>query len=300
MLKHLHTFKGHQNPVYALSLSAKPGIFFTAGNDKGVVEWSLNKMAFVMVKMPVQSSVYVLKNHQHLMFIGERSGAFNVYNFLKQEVVARVNAHPKPIFDLQVLPQKNELLSAGEDGTVAVWSLTDFKELYRITVSKQTVRNIAVSPDQTEIAMACKDGKIYIYSAKDFSLKHVLTGHEMAVTAVSYHPQGKYLVSGGRDAQLRVWNLPNYQLQETIPAHLFGIYGIEFHPHLPYFATGSQDKSIKLWDAETFKLKKMHSLEKSGTGHTHSVNKIAWSADGKQLLSTGDDKQVMVWELENV
>jgi len=29
---------GHSNPIFTLELSQKPGILFTGGNDKGVVE----------------------------------------------------------------------------------------------------------------------------------------------------------------------------------------------------------------------------------------------------------------------
>jgi WD40 repeat protein len=298
MLKHLQTFSGHQNPVYALANSDKEGIFFSAGNDKGVVEWSLKTMAFVMVKMPVQSSVYSLHNHNNQLFVGERSGAFSVFDFIKQEIVARVNAHPKPIFDIQVVKSKNELLTTGEDGSVAVWSLKDFSEIYRFQVAYGMVRCMAISPDETEIAFGCKDHLIRVYNLADYSLKQTLESHSLPVTSLAYHPTGKYLISGSRDAQLKIWNLPNYELAETISAHMFTIYNIVFHPTLPYFATSSQDKSIKIWDAENFKLCKILSLEKCGNGHSHSINKIIWSKDGKYLISTGDDRKVMIWEME--
>lgn len=298
MLIHKHTFTGHQNPVYALANSDKDGIFFSAGNDKGVVEWSLKTMAFVMVKVPVQSSVYCLHNFNNQLFIGERSGAFSVFDFIKQEIVARVNAHPKPIFDIQTIKIKNEILTSSEDGTVAVWSLTDFTESYRFQVAVNTVRTIAISPDETEIAFGCKDNLIRIYHTADYSLKNTLDSHNLPVTSLAYHPSGKYLISGSRDAQLKIWNLLNYDLINTIPAHLFTIYDIQFHPTLPYFATCSQDKSIKIWDAENFKLYKILSLEKGEFGHSHSINKIIWSNDGAYLISTGDDRKVMVWEME--
>ncbi|RZK10391.1 MAG: WD40 repeat domain-containing protein [Flavobacterium sp.] len=304
MLKHLHTFPGHRNPVYALANSDEQGIFFSAGNDKGIVEWSLETMAFVKVKMPVQSSVYSLLSYNNLLFIGERSGAFSVYDLSKQEILIRINAHPKPIFDIQVAKSKNELLTTGEDGSVAVWSLEDYSEIYRFQVAYDTVRCIAISPDETEIAFGCKDHQIRIYNLADYSLKQALEGHSLPVTSLAYHPKGRYLISGSRDAQLKIWDCSqrdaygtNYELVQTIPAHMFTIYNIVFHPTLPYFATSSQDKSIKLWDAENFKLYKILNLEKGEFGHTHSINKIIWSKDGKHLISTGDDRKVMVWEM---
>ncbi|MGN8055598.1 WD40 repeat domain-containing protein [Pedobacter sp. 22163] len=300
MLKHLQTLPGHQNPVYALANSGEDDVFFSAGNDKGVVEWSLNTMAFVKVKMPVQSSVYCLHYYNNQLFVGERSGAFSVYDFKDQKVIARINAHTKPIFNIQTVKGKNELLTTGEDGTVAVWSLRDFTEIYRFQVAYDTVRAIAIAPNESEVAFGCKDHLIRIYNLADYSLKQSLEGHSLPVTSLAYHPTGKYLISGSRDAQLKIWDLPSYELRETVPAHMFTVYDIAFHPSLPYFATSSQDKSIKLWDAENFKLYKILSLEKAGTGHTHSINKIIWSHDGKYLISTGDDRQVIVWEIEQI
>ncbi len=297
MLTHVKTLTGHQNPVYALANAAHEGLFFTAGNDKGVVEWSLDTLAFVKVKMPVQSSVYCLEVYEHRLFIGERSGAFSIYDLKEDKVITRINAHTKPIFDIKIVKSKNELLTTGEDGTVAIWSLTDFTEIYRFQAAYDTVRVIAISPDESEIAFGCKDHLIRIYNLSDYSLKQSLEGHTFAVTSLAYHPTGKYLISGSRDAQLRIWDLPNYKLRQTIPAHLFTVYSIVFHPSLPYFATSSQDKSIKLWDAENFKLYKILSLEKTQIGHSHSINKMIWSANGKQLISTGDDRKVMIWEI---
>lgn len=299
MLKHLHTFSGHQNPIYALANSREVGLFFSAGNDKGVVEWSLEQMAFVKVKMPVQSSVYALHVHAQLLFIGERSGALLVYDLNENKLLIKIDAHTKPIFDIKIISSKNELLTTGEDGWVAVWSLYHFKEVYRFPVAGDTVRCIAVSPDETEIALGCKNHSIYIYNVTDFSFKQRLDGHTFPVTSLAYHPKGDYLISGSRDAQLKVWNLPDLELRQTIPAHLFTIYQIAFHPRLPYFATCSQDKSIKVWDAEHFKLYKILSVEKTGIGHSHSINKLIWSTDGKYLISTGDDRKVMVWEMED-
>jgi len=297
MLKHLKTLSGHQNPVYALANSEQPSTFFSAGNDKGIVEWSLENMAFVKVKMPVQSSVYCLLQDKNFLFVGERSGAFSVYDLTEQKVTIRINAHTKPIFDIKVVHSKNELITTGEDGSVAVWSLTDFTLIYRFQLAYDTVRCIAIAPNENEIAFGCKDHLIRIYNLIDYSLKQKLEGHTFPVTSLAYHPLSKYLISGSRDAQLKIWALPTYELQQTIPAHLFTVYNIAFHPTLPYFATSSQDKSIKIWDAENFKLYKILSLEKNGIGHTHSINKIIWSTDGKFLISAGDDRKVMVWEV---
>ena len=71
---------GHQNPVYTVEASQKPHIFFTGGNDKGVVEWSLKTNGFVKVLMPVKSSIYALHAplSSPVLAVGERSGVVQV------------------------------------------------------------------------------------------------------------------------------------------------------------------------------------------------------------------------------
>ena len=298
MLKHLKSLSGHQNPVYALANSGKPGIFFTGGNDKGIVEWSLETMTFLKVLMPVKTSVYSLHYYNDLLFTGLRSGEVSIFDLNKQSVTALFQAHEKPVFDIVTIPGKKEFLTASEDGTVGIWSLDDFSLLYRIHVSNDTVRSIAISPTGQQAAFGCKDGLVRIYDLNDYALQHELEKHTLPVTSVAYSPNGKYLISGGRDAQLNFWSLPDYHLQQSITAHLFSIYGIAFHPTLPYFATASQDKSIKLWGSDDLKLYKILSIEKNTHGHTHSINKLVWSTDGKYLLTTGDDKLVILWEWE--
>ena len=117
----------------------------------------------------------------------------------------------------------------------------------------------------------------------------------MPVFSLAYSPNGSQLVSGSRDAQVKIWDANNYELIHNIPAHLYAVNSIAFHPDRPYFATGSMDKSIKIWGADDFKLYKIISREKGFDSHQLSVNKLVWNED--QLISTGDDKRIILWEM---
>ena len=297
MLNHLHTLSGHQNPIYALVSSTKPDIFYSAGNDKGVVEWSLDTMAFVKVLVPVQSSVYALHRHDNLLFIGQRSGLITVFDLAQQKIVSTLSHHQKGVFDVKTITSKNEIISTGEDGTVAIWSLSDFSLLYNFPVIKDTVRTIALSIDEKEIALGAKDGIIRVYHSSDYSLIHEISAHTFPVTALQYSPLGNYLISASRDAQLKIWSMPDYREIQNIPAHMFSVYAIVFHPTQPYFATASMDKSIKLWGSDDFKLYKSISREKGYNGHFLSINKIAWNNDN-ELISLSDDKNIIIWNVQ--
>jgi centriolar protein POC1 len=276
---------GHSNPIFTAELSQKPGILFTGGNDKGVVEWSLADYAFIKVMFPVPASVYAIHCPEGLpyMFAGLRTGDVVVFDFLQQKVTKLLKHHTRPIFDIKSVAEKNELLVASEDGSVTVWSLTTFELVHTIHVSNDTVRSIAISTKKQHVAFGCRDNTIKIYDLVDYSYITTIEGHTMAVFSLAYSPAGDYLVSGSRDAQVKLWNTNDYSLLQNIPAHLFAVNHIAFHPSLPYFATASMDKSIKIWDATNFKLRKIISREKGCPAHVLSINKLAWNGD--QLLS---------------
>ncbi|HEY0896249.1 MAG TPA: WD40 repeat domain-containing protein [Sphingobacteriaceae bacterium] len=290
---------GHQNPIYTVENSQKPHIFFTAGNDKGVVEWSLKSREFVKVIIPVQSSVYALHCPAFLpvMITGERSGKAYVFDFLEQKVTHTLENHKLPVFDIRSVESKKEILLSSEDGTVSVWDAAGFRVVYRFRVAGDTVRVMAISPDEKLIAFGCKDNVIRVYNLEDYSLHTELHGHTMPVTSVQFSPDGTRLFSGGRDALLNVWDVAGFGLVRSIQAHMFTIYDIKFHPTKPFFATASRDKSIKIWGTDDLKLYKIISREKGIHSHHLSINKIAWSRYNENLISIGDDKLIFVWDI---
>src|ERR1700760_4351419 len=135
---------GHSNPIFTLELSQKPGILFTGGNDKGLVEWSLKTNSFIKVMFPVPASIYALHGPVGfpLMFTGLRSGEVLVFDFIQQKLLSPLRHHVKPVFDIKSVNHKKELLVASEDGTVSIWSLETLNLLHAIKVSDDTVRCI--------------------------------------------------------------------------------------------------------------------------------------------------------------
>src|SRR5258708_40050651 len=91
---------GHGNPIFTLELSQKPGILFTGGNDKGLVEWSLKDSSFIKVLFPVNASIYAIHCPigSQFLFAGLRNGDILVFDFLNQKLLEPLRHHNKPIF----------------------------------------------------------------------------------------------------------------------------------------------------------------------------------------------------------
>jgi WD40 repeat protein len=56
------------------------------------------------------------------------------------------------------------------------------------------------------------------------------------------------------------------------------------------------DKTIKVWETESMTLLKVIDRSRHA-GHTNSVNKVLWTNYENLLISCGDDKNIIVWDL---
>ena len=139
------------------------------------------------------------------------------------------------------------------------------------------------------------------------------------VEALALSPDGRYLVTGGAGGKARLWDTSTKQIVHELPHQGRTIYAVAFSPDGRTIATGSDDPTgyIKLWDAQTGKplrtdgfgggpQKTESGREEQGsvvpavrsTAHTAPVTSLAFSHDGKRLLSGSFDHTARLWDVE--
>ncbi|TAF83469.1 MAG: WD40 repeat domain-containing protein [Sphingobacteriales bacterium] len=289
---------GHNNPVYTIVTHPKLNLCYTAGNDKGIVEWDTLSQKFLRVFNPVLHTVYALQivlpynllvagcSNGHILFFDIESGLL--------QFTLEANA---AVFCIKYLPQKHEILASTDAGEMIVISINEKKIVYRFATGTQKIRNFDFNLNLDILATASNDATVRLYLLADYSFVHQFEAHTLGVSAIAFSPDGKKLITASRDAHLKIWNTQNWLCLHTITAHLFTIYQISFHPQLPYFATCSRDKSIKIWRSIDYSLFKNLSIDNNINGHRLSVNHIYWQANGKSILSVSDDKLLKIWTL---
>lgn len=292
------TLIGHQNPIFALDYASPSATLFTAGNDRGIVEWDMNTGKFNRVLCSVPASVYVLHYlaDSNTLLAGLRNGEIWLIDVEQQQLLKKLKVEKGAVFALSYLSEKNELLAIGEEGVAYVWSLDSFELLYRFRVSNTTVRSIQFDSENKELLFGDKDGHVYRFDAVEFKELHKEKIHSMPVTALLW--TGAQLFSGGRDAQLYRLGKQDFSIQQNLTPHLFTVYEILQHPTAGILTTVSRDKSIKFWDSESLALLKNVSLERGFESHHLSINAAIYAGVNNQLVTVGDDKLVKVWNVE--
>jgi WD40 repeat protein len=298
-VKKIHSFTGHNGSVYTLEKGTSADTFFSGSSDKYAALWSLSTLEQENFAAKFPAIIYALCHipHKNLLLAGTSAGNIHVLDLLKKEEIKILNHHHSlPVFDIKYSELSDNFYSSGADGNLAACSLESLSVLKIKKLCDEKVRSIDIHPRLAEIAVASGDCRIRIFDLHSLEEKHAFDAHQLSANIARYSPDGSLILSGGRDAHLNIWDAKSFTLIKSIPAHNFAIYDIAFHPDAKLFATASRDKTIKVWDAGSFELLVRINKE-NYEGHANSVNKLLWSSCNNYLVSTGDDRNIMVWDI---
>lgn len=293
-LKKVAKLEGHEHPIYALCISQKEHILFSAGGEGAVVEWSLKNMTPIKVMFKTRASIYSLHcpTSLPLLISGDRSGQISLFDFVQQKLVFQKQISEKPIFGMISIGEILYFIS--EDGKLRAFDLIQFKVVDEQIISSEALRSIAFNKQNHIIYIGAKDNRIYSYSINEKRVIRSDEEHTLPVFSLAFEELSQVLYSGSRDAQIKVWD--NHKT-ENIAAHLYAVNDLLLIPETNFIVSASMDKSIKVWDTTTKQLLAVADAQRN-EGHQKSVNVLAYTGFENYIVSAGDDRMIFVWTVE--
>jgi eukaryotic-like serine/threonine-protein kinase len=168
------------------------------------------------------------------------------------------------------------------------------------------VRSLAWSPDGEKIVSAGDEKTVHVWDAFTGSNLHVYQDASDALRCVAWSSDGSRIATAGIDVLVRVWDVATNRLIVTYRRHAEGAINQaptdavnalawnpasqEGFPGQQLLASAGNDGTIHVWDATTGQPITIY------RGHTGSVYALAWSFDGKSIVSGGADTSMQVWE----
>lgn len=290
---------GHKASVFALEPGPQPHTFLSGAGDGWVVEWDLRDPELGRLIAKVETQIFSMKllSDKKRIVVGNMNGGVHWVNLEDPDQTRNIAHHQKGVFAIEEI--RDVVLTLGGKGLLTRWNAHTGVSQESIHLSREALRCLAFCPEKNELAIGSSDHAIYLLDASSLEVKYRINqAHDNSVFSLAYSQDGQYLYSGGRDALLKVWDLDNGKASiNSQPAHWFTINAIAHHPAKPLFATASRDKTIKIWDAQDFRLLKVLETVRD-RGHLNSVNDLHWAMEGQYLLSTGDDRSIIVWEFQ--
>jgi WD40 repeat protein len=185
-------------------------------------------------------------------------------------------------------------MTCSYDGSLHVWDLQSGKQIGNDWRDEETeVNTIALSLDGKKVASGSNDGVLRLWDVDTGKVIAKWTGHKGKISSVCWNRGGQVVSGSYDDGTVKVWDVESRKTTLAIETGLSGAGAVIYSPDTTMIATGGHKKGseeyIKIWDVKTGKL--IANLK----GHTNDVYCLAWTADGKTLISGSDDHSIRTW-----
>ncbi len=209
---------------------------------------------------------------------GDSEGGINVWSSKESRFIRGQRLHDDAVTCLAVSSDNEMLATASWDETVKVWNLREIFGLHNDIL--------------TPIHEFTRKSDI-----KQSHRKHGKLPHETEqFQSVAFSPSGKLLASGDQKGNLIIRELATMKKVFEKMIHEGSIHAVEFSPvDEGTVATASDDSRIRIYRSPSGKVV---TLGVGTAKHTEGLNSIAFSFDGKYVLSSGRDNRLKLWSFE--
>jgi WD40 repeat protein len=299
------TLEGHDEGIRALAIAADGKTLASASHDNTVKLWNLEtRQEIASFRDFDVKSVAVVPDGTAVVSAGR--GLLVLREVASGKVRQQFKGHTGRINAVALSHDGKLLASGGEDETCRVWDVTTGKEKFRLVHdSFLGPSSLAFSPDSNLLAVSG-------HASAAVSLLDLKTGkggrsfdyQDGNARSLVFSPDGAVLALTYRHIHLMSVNslTPVSPLPErlTLRGHASEVRSLAISPDGKTLASGGYGEEvgnnrykgvIKLWD--------IASGQEKGelNGHGNSVLGLAFTPDGKMLVSGSVDQTVKVWDL---
>ena len=225
-------------------------------------------------------------------------GTVRVWDVATSRIVHEVDAVPGAL-RTAFSPDGKRLAIAGLDTDVSVVvDVQSGKEMFSLEGHEDHVQDVDWSPDGRWIATSSFDATVDIWDARTGDLRFSLF-HDGPVGDADWSPDGGRLVTGSSDGRATVWEITGVggkrlfalSAQDTSS----GVQGVAYSPDGNRVLTGNAAiTAAKVWDVS-------HSGDAEWSnvpGDPSWVTSVAFTPSGRELIASGKDRSVAVWDPE--
>jgi WD40 repeat protein len=210
-------------------------------------------------------------------------------------------------------------VASGPGRPAAVYEVATGRRVCRIGDGSYSVAPLAFSPDGKVLA-AHSGGPIYLYDSAKGNLLLDLEGHREEIKgffdstrAAVFTPDGKTLISAGNGPSVCFWDVATGKEVRRLKDNLTGVAQMALSPDGKRLATQALTRlmsadgggtwyngnRVRVWDVASGKeVRRLVLPSDSKEAHPHGPSFLAFTPDGKALVTDGPKQALYLWDAE--
>ena len=294
----LQEIRGHDEAINSVAFSHDGKSILTGSNDKTAGLWDLNGNSLQVFRGHEEGiwSVAFSPDDKSIL-TGSTDNTARLWD-LNGKILRVFRGHDDMIWAASFSPDGKSILTGSGDNTARLWDLHG-NVLQVFEGHEGSINAVAFSPDGKSILTGSWDKTVRQWDLKGTQLQ-VLRGHDGYINSVGFSPDGKTIFTGAWDKTVRLWDLQGNVLQ-VFKGNDGYVSSVVFSPDGKIILTvcsavslrmpGSEDNTACLWDLSGNMLQVFK-------GHEGSIRSVAFSPDGKSILTGSWDKTARQWEIK--
>lgn len=235
----------HTGIVRALACSGNDAICLSAGNDRKLMKWDVNRGEFLALFNDIDvHRIAVFPNGN--LFVGAEGDATVRIRSIKDLSIRSVfHKHADRVRAVAVSPGGNYVASSGDDRFIRIWEAANGNEVMAVQVGAH-IRALAFLEETQTILSASVSGRIKLLSAITGQILMDFDGHTSQVNAIATCVDRQILLSGSDDHTLRVWDLITGACKFVLAGHAGHVRDLAVQDNL--MVSVAEDATIRAWD----------------------------------------------------
>ena len=260
--------------------------------DPADQRWRIVQREYFMQNAKLRCASY--HPSTNLLTVCFDSGLFSLYEIPSFSNIHSLSMASSPISAVAV-NQTGEWLALGSSktGQLLVWEHASESNILKQSSHLDAMTTLTYSPDSTRIITGADDGQIKIWDVSSGFHIATFTEHTSAVTASVYSRRGNVLFTSSLDGSVRAWDMLRYRNFRTFTApQRLSFSCLAVDPSAEVVCAASHDSfDIHLWSVQT------GALLDQLAGHEGPISTLAFTPDGRYLVSGSWDRTIRVWSI---
>ncbi|MFK7943735.1 MAG: c-type cytochrome [Paracoccaceae bacterium] len=282
--------EGHGGPVKGVAVSPDGRHALTASFDYSVGLWDLGtgETRWLEGHEAAANAVAFLPGGRALS-AGD-DFAMSLWDLQTGQAVRMFDGHKGKIIAVEPSPDGTIAATSGWDGWVGLWDLSGETEVRWLKGHKSGVNDAVFSADGSRLYTGGSDGTILVWDVVDGALMRPLVKNGFGINHLELNENAGWLAYGAVDGVVRAIDLQTDQVLADLTADRRPILALAADDAGKRLAVGDGEGYVMIIDTENWQIERDFHAAVRGP-----IWAIAWTPDGKRVVSGGIDDAASVW-----